>query len=117
MKGFIVERIEDKKIEKHINRAEIPIGKMEINVIEEKKNKLIFELKGASHTLCNALKAEMHNDNNVKIATYSIRHPLVGQPKFIIETDGTDPEKALISAAERLKKVNDKFEKDFTKEV
>lgn len=90
---------------------------MEINVIEEKKNKLIFELKGSSHTLCNALKDELLNDSNVKIATYSIRHPLVGEPKFIVETDGVDPRKALTAAADRLKKLNERFEKDFIKEV
>ena len=89
-------KIGEAKIEKHINRAEIPIDKMEINIIEEKKNKLIFELKGASHTLCNALKAELLNDSNIKVATYSIRHPLVGQPRFIVETSSTEPRKVII---------------------
>lgn len=90
---------------------------MEINIIEEKKNKLVFELEGGSHTVCNALRAELLNDNKVKVATYSIRHPLVGKPKFIIETDDVEPKKALISAADRLKKHNEAFEKEFKKEV
>ena len=90
---------------------------MDINVIESKKNKLIFELKGGSHTLCNLLKNELWNDSHIKIATYSIRHPLVSQPKFIIETDGEDPKKALTAAAQRLEKTNEKFKEAFAKEV
>ena len=32
---------------------------MEMKVIEEKKGKLVFELSGASHTICNILKKEL----------------------------------------------------------
>ncbi|MFH1641681.1 MAG: DNA-directed RNA polymerase subunit L [Nanoarchaeota archaeon] len=90
---------------------------MDINIIESKKNKLIFELKGTTHTFCNPLKNELWNDNHVKVATYSVKHPLVSEPKFIIETDGEDPKKVLIAAALRLEKVNNKFKENFTKEV
>ena len=90
---------------------------MDINVIESKKNKLIFELNGASHTICNPLKNELWKDEHVKVATYSIRHPLISQPKFIIETDGEEPKKVLLAAVQRLQKLNDKFKDEFTKEV
>lgn len=90
---------------------------MEINVIESKKNKMIFELKGSTHTICNTLKNELWNDNHVKVATYSIRHPLVSEPKFIVETDGEDPKKVLVAAAQRLEKINNKFIENFKKEV
>ena len=90
---------------------------MELNVVEDKKNKIVFELKGGSHTICNALKNELWNDDHVKVATYSIRHPLVSEPKFIVETEGAEAKKVLISATQRLKKVNDKVKEDFAKEV
>lgn len=90
---------------------------MDIDIIESKKNKFVFELKGASHTICNPLKNELWNDKHVKVATYSIRHPLVSEPKFIIETDGEDPKKVLIAAAQRLEKLNNKFKEEFSKEV
>ncbi|HLC96227.1 MAG TPA: DNA-directed RNA polymerase subunit L [Candidatus Nanoarchaeia archaeon] len=90
---------------------------MEIDILEDKKNKLVFELKGASHTFCNPLKTELWNDDHVKVATYSIRHPLVSQPKFIIETDGEDPKKVLLAASQRLEKTNAKFKELFTKEI
>ena len=68
---------------------------MESNIIEETKNKLVFELKGENHTFCNALRKELENIKGVEIAVYKIPHPLVGIPKFQIETKGIDSKKAL----------------------
>ncbi len=77
---------------------------MELNVLEKKKYRLIFELPGADHTLCNALKTELWNDGDVKVATYTINHPLVAVPKFILETKGKDAAEALVEAIGRLQK-------------
>lgn len=80
---------------------------MEIKVLEQTKKKLVFELIGADHTFCNSLKKELWNDKSVKVSTYSIEHPLIGIPKFILETDDKDPSKSLVDAAKRLEKRND----------
>ena len=90
---------------------------MEIKILEEKKNRIVFETKDMQQGILNALKNELYNDKHVKVATYSIKHPLVGNPKMILETDGADSRETLKKAAERLKKVNDNFKKDFVKEV
>jgi DNA-directed RNA polymerase subunit L len=90
---------------------------MEVKVLEEKKDKIVFELKGSSHTICNALKNELYNDKHVKVATYAVKHPLVNVPKFIVETDGENPRKVVVDATKRLKKVCEKFESEFSKEV
>ena len=58
---------------------------MEINILEDKKKRLVFELKGEKHTICNALREELWNDKSVTISAYNISHPLIGIPKFIIE--------------------------------
>lgn len=87
---------------------------MEIKVIENKKKKFVFELIGEDHTLCNLLREELWNDKSVTISAYNIEHPLVGIPKFIIETDGKkDPKKALLAAVTRIKKKN----KDFAAQI
>jgi len=87
---------------------------MEIKILDDKKNKLIIEVKGIDHTLCNPLKAELWNDKHVKIATYSIRHPQISVPQMIVETDGEEsPRNALINAVQRLQKNNAKFKKEF----
>ena len=91
---------------------------MEIKIIDNKKSRLVFEVKGADHTLCNVLKTELWNDKHVKIATYSIRHPQISLPQMIVETDGEEtPKSALINAVDRLHKTNARFKKEFVKEV
>lgn len=91
---------------------------MELNIIEDKKNRMVFELKGETHTFCNILRKELWNDKHVKSAAYNIEHPLIGIPKIIVETDGNEsPKKALKEAVKRMQKVNEKFKKQFMKEV
>ena len=82
---------------------------MELNILEDKKNKLIFEIKGEDHTFANLLRKELWNDSHVKASAYEIDHPLVGQPKFVLQTDGEDPKKLLKSAAKRIQKQLDKI--------
>lgn len=89
---------------------------MEINIIEDKKNRMVFELKGEDHTLSNALTKELWKINGVKVAAYGIDHPLMGCPKFVVETDSSiEPRKALKQAASSLQKKNadllEKFKK------
>lgn len=91
---------------------------MEIKVLDNKKNKLMLDVKGVDHTLCNAIKSELWSDKHVKIATYSKKHPLIDSTSMIIETDGeVSPKNALINAVQRLHKTNEKFKKEFSKEV
>ena len=91
---------------------------MEIKILDDKKNRLMVEVKGSDHTLINAVKTELWNDKHVKIATYSIRHPQISVPQMLIETDGEEtPRNALINAIQRLQKDNAKFKKELVKEV
>lgn len=77
---------------------------MELNVLEDKKNKIIFEIKGEDHTFANMLRKELWNDSHVKAAAYNINHPIIGQPQFVLQTDGEDPRKVLKAAAKRIQK-------------
>ena len=77
---------------------------MEVSIIEEKKNRLIFTISDMSHTLCNAIRKELWNDQHIKIAGYAIDHPLIKLPRFIVETDGEDPRKTIVAAIKRLDK-------------
>lgn len=79
---------------------------MEVNILEEKPKRMVFEIKGEDHTLANALREELWKDESVKVSAYNIDHPLIGVPKMIIETDGKEPRKALKDAISRLKKKN-----------
>jgi DNA-directed RNA polymerase subunit L len=89
---------------------------MELKIIENTKNRLVFEIPGADHTLCNALKKELVETKGVEIATYAIEHPQIGIPKMILETSGAlTPKKALESAVAGLKDKNKEFLKAFSK--
>lgn len=78
---------------------------MEIELVEKKKNRIVFLLKGTSTTLANALRDELWNDKSVTVATFGVDHPLTGSPKVFVETDGkTEPLAAITNASKRLQK-------------
>jgi DNA-directed RNA polymerase subunit L len=89
---------------------------MEINILEEKKNKLVFEIKGENHTMSNLLTKELWKDSKVKVTGYNIAHPLVGVPKITVETDGEDPREVVLKAIRNIKKDCESFSKAFDKE-
>ncbi len=82
---------------------------MELKVLEEKKNRLVFELTGETHTVCRALQKELWQDEHVKAAGYDVEHPLINKPHFVLETDGADPKKTVVSALKRVEKDIQKF--------
>ncbi|MBT4935693.1 DNA-directed RNA polymerase subunit L [Candidatus Woesearchaeota archaeon] len=88
---------------------------MEFNVLEETKTRLVFQLKGETHTFCNTLKEELNKVKGVTIATYKIDHPLIGVPEFLIETKGVEPRKALKDALKVVKKNAEEFKKEASK--
>lgn len=89
---------------------------MEIKIIEETKNKLVFDIIGDSNTFTGALKKELWNDEHAKTSGYNISHPLINIPRFIVETDGTEPRKTVKDAIKRLQKNIQKLKED-AKEV
>jgi DNA-directed RNA polymerase subunit L len=88
---------------------------MELKILEDKKDKLRFQLIGEGHTLCNALKQELVKNKNVEYATYKVHHPLVGIPEMVISTKGESPKDALKLAIAGLKKANKGFAEAFEK--
>ncbi len=91
---------------------------MNIQIIEEAKNKIVFEIPGENHTLLNIIREELWNDEHVKNAAYRIKHPLTKVPRMVVETDGKeDPKKALQEAAKRVLKMNKKFSDAFEKAI
>jgi len=77
---------------------------MELKFLEDKKNRIVVEVKGETYTFVSALTDELWNDDSVKVAAYRIEHPLIGTPKIIVETTGESAVDALSKAVQRLKK-------------
>jgi DNA-directed RNA polymerase subunit L len=88
---------------------------MELKVVENNKKRLVFDLVGADHTFSGALKKELWNDKSVKVSAYNVEHPLIGIPRFIVETDDKDPKKVLLDAVKRLEKKNESLLEDAKK--
>jgi len=77
---------------------------MEIKILEEKKNRLVFVIEGDRHTYTNALRSELAADKHVTVAGYHIEHPLAGNPKFVVETEGANAKEVVTEALKRLSK-------------
>lgn len=90
---------------------------MEIKVVEKDKNKVVFDMPGADHTLSNAISDELWQGGKVKAAGYKINHPLLGVPTMVVETTGDAPKKVLQEAVKRLKKRNGELRKKLLKSV
>jgi DNA-directed RNA polymerase subunit L len=84
---------------------------MELNFIEDKKNKIVVEIRGEGHTFCNLLKAKL-NEKGAKTAAYRIEHPLIGVPKLMVETSSGSARDAVKKACDAIKKEAGKFKKD-----
>lgn len=84
---------------------------MKITALEKKKNKLIIEIAGETHTLLNVIKDELWNDSNVKVSGYNIEHPLTSEPKLIVQTTSVDALDAVKDAVKRVKKNFDQLQK------
>ena len=77
---------------------------MNISIVEEKKNRLVFALPEENQTLPNILRSALWEDEDVKNAGYHVTHPLVGHPVFVLETKTKDPRKVIDSAIKGLVK-------------
>ncbi len=89
---------------------------MEIKVEERTKNRVVMDIEGADHTFCNVLKKELWNDDAVKSSAYNVDHPLVGEPRLVVQVKrGNDVAEVISDAVERIEDKNDDFLKSFKK--
>ena len=88
---------------------------MKFVALEESKTKLTFVLEGETHTFCNLLVEELRRTKGVELATYTIDHPLVGKPHFLVQTKGAAPRDAIKTALGSLKKTVADFAKGVKK--
>ncbi|MBU4534819.1 MAG: DNA-directed RNA polymerase subunit L [Euryarchaeota archaeon] len=78
-----------------------------MEIITSKRYELEILVEGETHTLCNALRKILMEDETVKSAAYAIEHPIVGEPKLYIKSKS--PKKSLKIAAETLKERCEEF--------
>jgi len=84
---------------------------MNIEIITKKKLELEIIIHGESHSICNALRKILMEDEDVEYAVYGIDHPIIGEPIMSIKTKRTkSPYKSLLKAATKLKEKCSEFE-------
>jgi DNA-directed RNA polymerase subunit L len=75
---------------------------VQLELLKKEDNSRLIMVVGEDHTLTNLLRVVLHEDVNVRAASYTVDHPLTGNPKFFIRTEGKSPERALVDAVERI---------------
>jgi len=75
---------------------------MELNIIKEEKDELEFEIVGEDHTLCNWLRKRLWDQKGTEYAAYSIKHPQIASPIFLIK--GNKPRKLVLDTISAMKK-------------
>ncbi|MEA4956556.1 hypothetical protein SDC9_07691 [bioreactor metagenome] len=84
----------------------------DIEILRSTKLELEIMIPGESHTICNALRKILMEDEDVDYAVYGIDHPLIGEPIITIKVKRTkDPKKALLKASNQLKEQSNEFKK------
>ncbi len=80
-----------------------------IRIIERSDRELRVEIPGEDHTLLAPLTSKLLENEDVDIATYAIKHKLMGTPVLYVKMKRGDPLEALISAAVALALEYDEF--------
>lgn len=89
---------------------------MEINVIKESKNQIRFSLPGQEHTFSNLLVDALNSFPDVEVAAYSISHPLIENPEFLVKVkQGNFVREVLKEACNKLEKDIESAKKAFSK--
>ncbi len=85
-----------------------------IKVIEKTKDTLRIEIDNL--TLAELLRAELWNDEDVKVSAWTREHP-TKNPVLVVQVKSGSPKKALTDAISRIEKINDKISEEFKKAV
>jgi len=90
---------------------------LEIKIEEKTDRKLKFVADGETHTLFNALRMALLEDEDVLFVAYKLEHPLKQRVIFVLQTKKGDPVEAIDRALKKLKEKFDEFKKNMLKAV
>ena len=79
-----------------------PRNLMEVSVVNQSKNELEIEIRGANETLLGPLMNHTLADTNVDYASYYMGHIVLDHPRFYVRTKKGTPKKAIKKAVEKI---------------
>ncbi len=89
---------------------------MEIDIIEENKNKIIINIKNEDIGFFSVLTDELNNKDDVKFSGYNVDHPLIKNIRLLVELNDdsdADPKTVLEDSINNIKNSQDKLVKSF----
>ena len=75
---------------------------MEVSVVNQSKNELEIEIRGANETLLGPLMNHTLADSNVDYASYYMGHIVLDHPRCYVRTKKGTPKNALKKAVEKI---------------
>ena len=75
---------------------------MEVSVVNQSKNELEIEIRGANETLLGPLMNHTLADTNVDYASYYMGHIVLDHPRFYVRTKKGTPKNAIKKAVEKI---------------
>jgi DNA-directed RNA polymerase subunit L len=75
---------------------------MQTKILRKEERLLEFEVIGENHTFLSMLRESLKDQPGVLFAAYRIPHPILENPIFYLQTEGTDPVIALQNAADAI---------------
>ncbi|MGQ4890986.1 MAG: DNA-directed RNA polymerase subunit L [Candidatus Njordarchaeia archaeon] len=88
-----------------------------IKIEELTENKIKFVADGQTHTLFNALRSALLEDEDVKFVAYRLSHPLKEEVIFVLETKKGNPIEAIKRALQKLRDKMNELKRDLLKAV
>ena len=79
-----------------------PRNLMEVSVVNQAKNELEIEIRGANETLLGPLMNHTLADTNVDYASYYMGHIVLDHPRFYVRTKKGTPKNAIKKAVEKI---------------
>ena len=75
---------------------------MEVSVVNQSKNEMEIEIRGANETLLGPLMNHTLADTNVDYASYYMGHIVLDHPRFYVRTKKGTPKNAIKKAVEKI---------------
>ncbi|MHC1635446.1 MAG: RpoL/Rpb11 RNA polymerase subunit family protein [Candidatus Methanospirareceae archaeon] len=84
-----------------------------MRIIERGEKEVKIEVEGEDHTILAPLRSKLLENENVIIATYTIKHPLLSKPELYVKMREGDPLEAIKLALSSLYLEFEEFENKF----
>ena len=88
---------------------------MEIEVLNEEKDRLELKFSETDHGLLNMIKEALWKQSGVELASFKLEHPEISKPVFVLKTKGKEAKKVWNSAIDSIEEDLEKLDKELKK--